>query len=111
MGSSRADRPVVAVCIGKDCRQSDAHADVLSSLEEVGDVETVKCLGICSGPVVVVRPDDAAVVLSKVRSRKQRRQLVEAVADEAPLKRTLAEQEVTGAKRVKALRRLAKGRG
>ena len=103
-------RPSVAVCTGKDCRRRGEHGAVVTSLAEVADVVPVRCLGICAGPVVVVRPDDGPVVLSKVRTSKQRRQLVRTVAHDRALKPTLAAREVTGMKRLKALRRLARTR-
>lgn len=98
----------MAVCIGGDCRKRSEHADLEPSLRCVADVTPVRCLGVCHSPVAVVldRRGDHAVV-ERIRTPKQRRDLVAFVRGDAPSKR-LAKRLVTGSRRRKALVRLAK---
>ena len=111
MSSSRtrsAASPAIGVCVGKDCRKRDEHADLLDAIDDC-EVLPVRCLGICSGPVVAVAPrSDDPVVYSKVRTKKQRKQLRRLVHDARPAGTALAGREVSGSKRSKALRRLSR---
>ena len=96
----------VVLCAGKDCRQRSEYARLHQALLDLGDeAVTMDCAGICSGPVVVVgvaakRP----VVLSKLRTDKQRRHLLRLTTDGGEPSATLSKRVVKGAKRKKAIK-------
>lgn len=102
-----APRTAVALCTGKDCRRRAEFEDLHDLLTGIPHVET-RCLGLCNGPVVVVDPRaHHAIVLAKVRSPKQRRDLRRMIErGDRPTKR-LAPRVVSGSKRRKALHRLS----
>lgn len=94
--SAVAERPVVAMCAGKDCRKRCEFAKVRGALEAHCDVLEMECVGLCNGPVVVVDPDGPKpAVYSKLRS-KQHRKLIVAVAEGNPrARRELSGRRVT----------------
>lgn len=101
------DRPLVALCSGKDCRKRPEHAEVRHALAEQCTLLEVKCLGVCKGPVVVLRPTSKTpLVLSKVRSKKQRRQLLRVAPGGIAPPPELARRRVGKSKRKQALRTL-----
>lgn len=101
------DRPVVAMCVGKDCRQRDEFAKIRDQLGVVCDVVELRCMGICSGPVVVTGAgSDTPQVYSKLRSKSQRRHVLEAVVEGRKPSKALRKRAVTGAKRRTTLRKL-----
>lgn len=105
-----ARRLHVAVCSGRDCRQRDEHAELARDLATVADVTLVRCLGLCHSPVVaVVNHRDGESIFERVRSPKQRRDLLRYVAgrSRAPSKR-LAKRLVTGKPRRRTSARLAR---
>lgn len=105
-----SERPGVAICAGGHCRRHDGFAELRDELGGVASVCEVRCLDLCDSPVVVVGPGDAKpVVLRKVRTRKQRRDLVAAVGG-APLTGRLKQRRVRGKRRRKALAELARQR-
>lgn len=111
-GRGRAgDEPRVAVCAGKDCRTRVEFDSLCTDLGRVASIDRVRCLGLCDSPVVVLEPEsDRPVVLEKVRSEKQRRDVVAVVADGAPLTARLKSRRPKRTQRDKALRRLRRGR-
>lgn len=108
-GPATPQRPLVAMCAGKDCRARKEFPAVRKELAACGDLLQVDCLGLCAGPVVVVAPAaDQPVVISKVRSKQQRRDLVRLVADDGRLTKSLRNRRVDGSKRAKTVKRLRK---
>ena len=100
--------PIVGVCAGKDCRRSREFGDLTSTLTRCTIVET-RCLDICSGPVVILDPaSDDAVILSKLRSSKDRRDLQDVIDRGARLSARLKKRRVLGSKRRAAMRRAAR---
>jgi hypothetical protein len=66
------DPPCVFVCQGKDCLDSGDQAKLCRRLADEGfRIEQVKCLGVCSGPVLVTPLDGKLRVLHKIRGRKK----------------------------------------
>ena len=103
----------VAMCTGKSCRRRDEHGALREELAATDtEVVEVSCLGICSGPVVVLQPaGDDAVVLKRLRSKKARRKLCKLSQWPAKLPRRLRDQMVSGGKRNKALHRARRAIG
>jgi predicted metal-binding protein len=102
-----SSRPTVALCSGKDCRKRCEYSPLRRELQEVAKVLPVKCLDICDSPVVVISPRAKdAVVLDKIRTESQRRDLVKAI-DGSHLSKALAKQIVTGRRRAKVLAKLS----
>ncbi len=99
-------RPCVALCAGKDCRRAEGYRELRSELGADADVSVVRCLEVCVGPVVVVELSKP-IVLRKLRTRKQRRDLV-AVLNGAALSDRLDRRRVRGKSRRVALGELAK---
>jgi len=67
----------------------------------------LKCVGICSGPVVVAHPlSDAPVVLSKIRTKQERKQFVRLVDGTGEVTDRLARRVVGASKRKETLRKL-----
>ncbi len=103
-----ADPPAasVALCIGKDCRKRAEFDELHAMLTGLPHIET-RCLDVCNGPVVVVCPESTEeIVLARVRSRKQRRDLRRVILRGDALTERLGRRAVTGSKRRAALRRL-----
>lgn len=99
---------IAGMCTGKSCRKRDEHAALRAQLTEIdGDVAELSCLGVCKGPVVVLRPgrDDDAVVLQRVRSAKARRDVRRIIGGSDHLSNRLRKRLVFGTKRAKALKR------
>ena len=100
-------RPTVALCSGKDCRSRCEYSPLRRELQEVAKVLPVKCLDICDSPVVVISPRDKnAVVLDKIRTEAQRKDLIKAIGGTKPSK-LLAKHLVTGRRRAKVLGKLS----
>ena len=101
-------RPGVAVCVGGHCRRHAGFAELRAELGAATDVIEVRCLELCDSPVVVVGPGTAKpVVLRKLRTRKQRRDLV-AVVGGAALTDRLQQRRVRGKRRRAVLAELAR---
>ncbi len=79
------DRPVVAVCAGKDCardqrKQFRLLVDALDGLP--GGIVKTKCMGLCNGPVAVVGPcSESPVVVRRIRKRPGRDAFLRLVTD------------------------------
>ncbi|MFT6390548.1 MAG: hypothetical protein ACJA14_000055 [Ilumatobacter sp.] len=73
------------------------------------EVVELKCVGICSGCVVVANPRSSdPTVYSKLRTKKHRRHLLRVVVDEKPPSSELAKRRVGGSKRTATLRRVGR---
>lgn len=113
MRSAEPDRPCVVLCGGDDCAVDEvsAHRKLRSALLDAGvAVVASPCLGVCHGPVaVVVVPAGQPVVLERLKKKRVRRAVVEAVTgvriDDARLRR----HEVTSRKRRRKAVRRARG--
>ena len=103
------ERPLVAMCAGKDCRKRCEFAKIRVELDAACDVVEFRCVGICSGPVVVIGADsDKPQVYSKLRSKSQRRHSLTAAVEGRKPSKALRERAVTGPKRRTTLRKLAR---
>lgn len=100
-----ADCPSAALCTGKDCRKRPEYSKVREALAEHCTILELKCVGICSGPVVVAHPmSDTPLVVAKLRSKKQRRQLLRVIEEGGAPPPELAQRIVGKAKRKATLR-------
>lgn len=100
------DRPIrVAMCAGSACRKRPEYAELRRDLSSEVELVRFGCVGICTGPVVVVAPDGARpLVVARVRSAKARRDLLRLVRGRAVSDR-LRRRLVVGSKSSKAVRR------
>jgi len=99
--------PIVALCAGKDCRKRDEFSKVRAALEPRCALVEVECVGICSGPVVVARPDTQdPLVFSKLRSKQHRKDLVRMIDGRGTVSTALAKRAVGKGKRTTALKRV-----
>jgi len=105
MAESR-ERPVVAMCAGKDCRSRCEFATMRRALDNDCHIVDVKCVGICAGPVVVARTHDRPLVFAKLRTKKERRALLRFIIDDTRPSSALSKREVGGSKRKATLRRV-----
>ncbi len=77
-----------------------------AALDAECEMAELKCVGICSGPVVVVRPESASpIVLSKLRTKRQRKHVLRVVADDRGVPPELADRVVRSASTVRKVRR------
>jgi hypothetical protein len=96
---------IVALCVGKSCRHRPEHRTLRDGLTASATVIEMGCSGICTGQVVVVEPrEDRPLVLARVRSKKQRRDLRRVTRGAQPSERLL-KRTVSGSKRAKVLRK------
>jgi hypothetical protein len=104
------NRPPVGLCVGKDCRRADAFRTVERELRASCDVADLSCLDVCDGPVVVLGVrTDTPVVIERVRSRAMVNDVIEHVTAGAELPGKVRKRIVSGSKRAKARRRIARG--
>ncbi len=104
---SRAGSISVGWCTGKDCRKTDRDGSLRGVVAERCDLVELKCLDLCDGPVLVVRPDaDDALVFRKVRKRAVVRDIVDHATEGTPLSAAAEKRRVTGRSRANALRRV-----
>ena len=102
-------RPDVGLCTGKDCRKADGFRTVERELRRACEVRELSCLDVCDGPVVVLDVrSDAAVVIERVRSRALALELVAHATDRAELSSRVRKRVLSGSKRAKARRRIAR---
>lgn len=102
-----AGRPVVGMCVGKDCRRTDGFAKVQRQLASACEVLELKCLDVCDGVVVVVDPRGPdSIVIERVRKPSMASEIADHAVYGAPLSRRLRKHELTGSARVKARRRI-----
>jgi hypothetical protein len=107
----------VGLCTGKDCRKADGFRTVERELRRACTVRELPCLDVCDGPVVVLDVGgDAPVVIERVRNRALVLEVVEHVdrpggsVDVADFSGRLRKRVLTGSKRAKARRRIARAR-
>ncbi len=100
------------LCVGKDCKK--AHRQAFDRLESRANkaglsVAFVKCQGSCEGPTAVVQTKDGPRWFEKLQSDKACEQVIEFAASprRGPAKK-LTKLELTGKKRAKAAKKLAK---
>jgi len=106
-----ADRPVVAMCAGKDCRKRCEFAKMRDSLDAQCDVVELKCIGLCNGPVVVIDPErPKPAVYSRLRSKRQRSLLLSVVAGDKRAIKELAGRRVSKKKAVSSVARQVRRR-
>lgn len=97
--------PCAFVCGGKDCRRNGDYAKLCRRLEEENvRIESLKCMGVCSGPVLATPIGGEVVILHKVRGRKRRERAVNAVI--RATKDKLGSLLAAKSKRKKAVRRV-----
>jgi (2Fe-2S) ferredoxin len=102
-----SERPTIALCAGKDCRKRCEFSKIRVALDPHCDIVEVKCVGICNGPVVVVRPaSKAPIVYARVRTKKQRQQLLRVVVDNSTPPSELAKLGVDKQKQQVTLRQV-----
>jgi len=100
------ERPVVALCAGKDCRSRCEFSTTRDALQAHCDVVEMRCVGICKGPIVVAHLDSAEpVVLARVRSKKQRKRLVAVATGASDVGGSIESLHVRGKKRRSTVRR------
>lgn len=93
--SAVAEQPVVALCAGKDCRKRCEFAKMRDVLEAQCEVLEVKCVGLCNGPVIAIDADaNKPLVYSKLRTKRQRKLVLAAVAGDSSARRDLAGRRV-----------------
>ena len=108
MSTNRSTTTTVGLCAGKDCRRSHEFAEIQGALSRCQVVGT-RCLDICDGPVVILEPlSNDAIVLSKLRSAKDVRDVQRHVDGDIKLSDRLRKRRVLGSKRRSALRRAAR---
>ncbi len=100
--------PEIGLCTGKDCRRSDGFRTVQRELGRVCTVTELPCLDVCDGAVVVLSPRDEPVVIERVRNRAMALEIIDHVMSDAPLTTRLRKRRLSGTKRTKALRRVAR---
>ena len=106
-----AERPVVAVCAGKDCRKRCEFEKLREALDQRCDVVELRCVGLCNGPVVVLEPaGPEPAVYSKLRSKRHRKLVFAAASGDATALRDLSERRVARKKVVSRVARQAKRR-
>lgn len=99
----------VGLCTGKDCRKANGFRTVERELDSVGEVRRLPCLDVCDGPVVVLEVrSETPVVIERVRNRALAQELVDHIDDGEELTGRLRKRVLTGAKRAKARRRIAR---
>lgn len=106
-----AEQPVVALCVGKDCRKQSDFSKLQSALEARCDLVDLKCVGVCRGPVMaVVDESGTPTVYSKLRGKPQRTLVVSMLAGSGRAKRELAKRRVTKEKAIGLVMRQMKRR-
>ncbi|BAN04455.1 hypothetical protein [Ilumatobacter coccineus] len=101
------DRPRVALCAGKDCKKRCEFAKMHDALSERCDVVELKCVGICSGSVVVANVDsDDPRVFAKLKSKRDRQELLRIVVDGKKPSSQFVKREVTNGKKKSTLRKV-----
>ena len=108
MSTSCSTTTTVGAVRGQRCRRSHEFAAIQGALSPCQVIET-RCLDICDGPVVILEPlSDDPIVLSKLRSAKDVRDVHRLVDGEINLSARLKKRRVLGSKRRSALRRSAR---
>lgn len=101
------DRPIVALCAGKDCKKRCEFAKMYGALAKQCDIVELKCVGICSGPVVVAHAaSDQPRVFARMKTKKDRRDLLRVAVDGKKPSAQLAKREVKNAKKATTIRKV-----
>ena len=104
-----AKGPEVGLCTGKDCRKADGFRTIERELGGSCDVTELPCLDVCHGAVVVLDVrSDTPVVVERVRNRAMAIELVDHVTEGTELSSRLRKRVLSGSKRAKARRRIAR---
>lgn len=104
-----AKRPEVGLCTGKDCRKSDGYRTTERELRRGCEVRALPCLDVCDGPVVVLDVrSETPVVVERVGNRALVLGLIDHVVDGEALSPRLRKRVLSGSKRAKARRRIAR---
>ena len=104
-----ATRSEIGLCTAKDCRRADGFRLVERELRRAGDVRELPCLDVCDGPVVVLDVHgETPVVIERVRNRALALELIDHVTHGAELSGRLRKRVLSGSKRAKARRRIAR---
>ncbi len=104
-----AKGPEVGLCTGKDCRKADGFRTVERELRRSCEVRALPCLDVCDGPVVVLDVDSPApLVIERVRNRVLVLELIAHATDGAALSGRARKRVLSGSKRAKAQRRIAR---
>jgi hypothetical protein len=104
-------RPEVGLCTGKDCRKADGFRTVERELRRACELRELPCLDVCDGPVVVLAVrSDAPVVVERVVNRALALEVIAHVTDGEELSGRLRKRVLSGPKRAKARRRIARTR-
>ena len=99
----------IGLCTGKDCRKSDGFRTTERELRRCGEVRELPCLDVCDGPVVVLGVrSEAPVVIERVNSRALALDVVDHVTPGTELSGRLRKRVLSGSKRAKARRRIAR---
>ena len=78
-----------------------------AAIDDRCSIIELRCVGICAGPVVVAHPmSDTPLVLSKVRTKQERKQFVRLVDGTGDVTDRLARRVVGTSKRKATLRKL-----
>jgi hypothetical protein len=102
-------RSEIGLCTGKDCRRSDGYRLVERELRRAGDVRDLPCLDVCDGPVVVLEVrSDTPVVIERVRNRALVLDVIDHVTDGVDLSGRVRKRVLSGSRRAKARRRIAR---
>jgi hypothetical protein len=104
-----AKAPQVGLCTGKDCRKADGFRTIERELARSCDVTELPCLDVCDGPVVALDVrSETAVVVERVRNRAMAIELVDHMTSGVELSGRLRKRVLTGPRRAKARRRIAR---
>lgn len=110
--SSRS--PSLLLCSGKGCLKKTGreHSKLTKAAADLDlRFDPVSCQGACTGPTVVVVTGDHTRWFEGVTGSKTRRDLFAFAAEETTqVSKRLAKRELTGKRRAKAAKRLAKNR-
>ena len=82
------------VCRGSSCRRHTACAELRECLSPVADLADVRCQRVCDGPVVGTKVNGSLEWFKRMDSDKAQRHLVELVAGQRPLRRSLEKRRV-----------------
>ncbi|MFN3258607.1 MAG: hypothetical protein ACE37B_23230 [Ilumatobacter sp.] len=97
----------VALCAGKDCRKRKEFGKLRSELDDQCTVVDLACVGICSGPVVVVNPaSKQPLVFAKLRTKRDRRAVIELAVRGGKPTKPLRSRAVSRSTRTTTIRRV-----
>jgi hypothetical protein len=104
-----AKAPEVGLCTSKDCRKADGFRTIEREFARSCDVMELPCLDVCDGPVVALDVrSETPVVVERVRNRAMAIELVDHMTTGGDLSGRLRKRVLTGSRRAKARRRIAR---